>query len=460
MAKVKFTAPVVSGFKCPLGKAQAFIWDAAQSGLGLRVTPAGAPAFVFQAPYLGRDVRVTIGGVSAWSIPQAQAKARELQREIDAGRDPRGLKRSEEAAAKGQRTRAARELVTVQAAWDAYIADRSAVWKPRTLADHCKMTITEGTPHARLPGRLREAGPLAELMPVRLCVLTPDHVNEWAAREAKQRPARVRLALRMLKAFLRWAAAEPAYRGLADAEAASGRRAREAAGSPRVKSDCLQREQLGVWFAHVRTIPNPVISAYLQVLLLTGARREELAGLKWEAVDRRWKVLHLAEKVGHDPRPVPLTPYVDGLISRLPRINAFVFPAVRTLDVGETNSRRRARYHAAKGRLAVVQRSASGHISDPSIAHRRACESAGLAGLTLHGLRRSFISLSEWLDIPAGVVAQIVGHRPTATAEKYYIRRPVDLLRVHHERIERWVLEQADKELNENKFVDIVQAHP
>ena len=75
--------------------------------------------------------------------------------------------------------------------------------------------------------------------------------------------------------------------------------------------------------------------------------------------------------------------------------------------------------------------------------HRRACASAGLEGLTLHGLRRSFSTLTEWLETPAGVVAQIQGHKPSATAEKHYKRRPVDLLRVHHERIEAWILEQA-----------------
>lgn len=63
--------------------------------------------------------------------------------------------------------------------------------------------------------------------------------------------------------------------------------------------------------------------------------------------------------------------------------------------------------------------------------------------LTLHGLRRSFKSLTEWLDIPAGVVAQIMGRKPSATAEKHYTVRPLDLLRVRHERIEAWVLGQA-----------------
>ena len=58
-------------------------------------------------------------------------------------------------------------------------------------------------------------------------------------------------------------------------------------------------------------------------------------------------------------------------------------------------------------------------------------------------LRRSFGTLSEWLEVPAGVVAQIQGHKPSATAEKHYRVRPLDLLRVHHERIEAWILEQA-----------------
>ena len=61
----------------------------------------------------------------------------------------------------------------------------------------------------------------------------------------------------------------------------------------------------------------------------------------------------------------------------------------------------------------------------------------------MHGLRRSFKSLTEWLECPAGVVAQIMGHKPSATAEKHYTVRPLDLLRVHHERIETWILEQA-----------------
>ena len=60
----------------------------------------------------------------------------------------------------------------------------------------------------------------------------------------------------------------------------------------------------------------------------------------------------------------------------------------------------------------------------------------------------AFKSLTEWLEIPAGVVAQLMGHKPSATAEKHYTVRPLDLLRVHHEKIEAWILEQAGVTFN------------
>ena len=86
---------------------------------------------------------------------------------------------------------------------------------------------------------------------------------------------------------------------------------------------------------------------------------------------------------------------------------------------------------------------ADGVLTIQSNQHNEACKVAGIDGLTLHGLRRSFKSLTEWLEIPPGVVAQIMGHKPSATAEKHYTVRPLDLLRVHHEKIEAWILEQA-----------------
>ena len=414
MAKIAFTAGRVSGFKCPPNKAQAFLWDATAPGLGLRATPAGKPAYVFQGVYQGATIRLTIGSPDAWSIPDAQAKARELQRLIDEGKDPRELKREALAAHAEKQAAAAANAVTVGEAWERYLEQRRPFWGERNYLDHVRMAQAGGEKRKRLPGAKTMPGPLAELMPLRLVELTAPAIEAWAAKEAQDRPARVRLALRLLKAFMRWAATEPDLKGKADPTATSAKKVREVAGKAKPKNDYLQREQLPAWFAHVRQIQNPAIAAYLQCLLLTGARREELAELKWEDVNFQWRGMELKDKI-EGRRAVPLTPFVAHLLATLPRRNEWVFSSPT---------------------------SASGRLTEPSIAHRQACTAAGLE-LTLHGLRRSFASLCEWLDIPGGISAQIQGHAPQGVREQNYIRRPLDLLRVHHERIEAWILEQA-----------------
>lgn len=135
------------------------------------------------------------------------------------------------------------------------------------------------------------------------------------------------------------------------------------------------------------------------------------------------------------------------LLAGLPRRNGWVLSSAQALAGDAKNAARRARYHASRGSNApegdVSIGSASGRLVDPSIAHRRACAAAGLEGLTLHGLRRSFASLCECLDIPGGVSAQIQGHAPQGVREQNYIRRPLDLLRGHHEKIEAWILKEA-----------------
>jgi integrase len=112
------------------------------------------------------------------------------------------------------------------------------------------------------------------------------------------------LALRRLKAFLCWAASEPDLKSKADPTAASAK-------SP-------------AWLARVRQPQNSVISAYLQCLLLTGARCEELAELKWEDVNFQWRDMELKDKI-EGRRAVPLTPFVSHLLAALPRRNEWVF---------------------------------------------------------------------------------------------------------------------------------------
>ena len=426
MAKVAFTAGRVAGFKCPADKKQAFLWDATAPGLGLRVTPNGKPAYVFQGVLDGRDFRITIGAPSAWSIKSAQEKAREIQRMIDEGQDPRAVKREAQAAREAQRqheqAEAAKQTVTGLDAWTDYIKEgqevgftRRGPWGERHYQDHVELASPGGEPMKRGKGTTT-AGPMYALLAQPLAQIDEKTVAAWLKAESAKRATRAALAFRLLRGFLNWCAEHSLYRTIAQAEAHKPKEVRRLVRAGAVKDDALQREHLPAWFTAVDNDTNRAAAVYLQALLLTGARPGEIGGLRWEDVDLRFGgSLTIRDKV-EGVRVIPCPAYVAHLLAKLPRRGPWVFGAGDEMPKVAHN----VTYN-----------------------HRRALVAAGLPHVSLHGLRRSFGSLSEWVEVPSGIVAQIQGHKPSATAEKHYRVRPLDLLRVWHNKIEAWILEQA-----------------
>lgn len=411
--KARLTSGRLDAFSCPAGRPQAFLRDSETPGLALRVTAADARSFVFEGKLNRRTVRITIGDVEHWRIGEARARARELAALLDRGIDPREQMARERATAAAERERQRAAQAPALEAWTAYCEERHTRWSAHHLRDHYRLSQAGGQPKRRGAGTT-QPGPLAELLSEPLTALTAERIERWADKHAKARPAVARLALRLFGAFLNWCRAHPQYRrALPDGDPTKSRRAREALGRPQAKRDALMREQLAPWFAAVRTLPAP-IAAYLQALLLTGARPGELRALRWESVDLRWKRAVIRDKVEGE-RVIPLTPFVAALLAALPRRGAFVF----------------------------CGRAGDKPISAPARALARACAIAGVPHVTLHGLRRSFKSLSEWVEVPTGVVAQIMGHKPTAIAERHYTVRPLDLLAQWHTKIEAWILQQA-----------------
>ena len=416
--RVNLTAGTIERLTCPAGKQQAFMRDSEAPGLRVRVTAAGAKSFVYEAKLDRQTIRRTIGDVKLWSIEQARTEARRLAVVLDSGQDPRELERQQQADRAAAKAAAAVQAATVGEAWAAYVAERTPHWGELHRKDHERLTRAGGEVAKRgTRGRgVTIAGPLHPLLGLPLRELTAPIVEAWATREAQTRPTAARLAWRLLKAFLGWCAEQPEYAPvLPSTNPAKTKKAREALGKAKAKDDSLLKEQLPAWFDAVRSISNPAVAAYLQTLLLTGARPGEVLAMRWNDLNTQWRGLTIRDKVEGE-RVIPLTPYVWHLLAALPRRNEFVFASSRNENTP---------------------------LTEPNHAHDKACKVAAIDGLTLHGLRRSFGSLSEWLEVPAGVVAQIQGHKPSATAEKHYRVRPLDLLRVHHERIEAWILEQA-----------------
>lgn len=416
------TAGMIERLRCPEGKTQAFLRDRKSPALRVRVTASGAKAFVFEAKLGRQTIRRTIGDVRAWTIEAARVEANRQRMLIDTGTDPRELERQQEAQRAAKAQAEAAQAVTVGDVWAIYVEARKDRWSEHHHKDHIRRAKAGGEEAKRgTRGRGKTvAGPLYPLMQYRLSELTPAAISLWAAKESKTRETSTLHSWRLLRGFLSWCSEQPEYAQVLPLQnPAKAKAVREVLGKAKVKQDALQREQLPAWFAAVRQLQNPQHAAYLQTVLLTGARPGEVLAMRWEDLNTKWKGLTIRDKVEGE-RVIPLTPYVEQILTALPRINEWVF--------------------ASPSRAPEMEGKA---MSNPHKQHERACEVAGIEGLTLHGLRRSFKSLSEWVETPVGVVAQLMGHKPSATAEKHYTVRPLDLLRLHHEKIETWILEQA-----------------
>lgn len=408
-----FTANKIKDLQCEDGKSQTIHWDSKTPSLGLRVTPTGNRAYIFQTWFNGTNLRLTIGDIDTWTLGAAQSEARRLKVLTDQGIDPRVEKAKAQAQSKASRLKGTSALIV----WEEYIKARQHQWGDRHKADHKDMVrsggqkITRGLKAGQ--STVKQKGILLELLSQPINEITRDKVAALIKKEAKVRPARARLALSALKAFLTWAKDQSDYTALVDATACD--RLTKELPPKKSKDDCLQKEQLKTWFDGVKKINNQVISSYLQMLLLTGARRNELATLEWSDVDTQWRTALIKDKV-EGTRTIPLTPYVELLLNNLPRKNKYVFASP-----------------TAK----------SGRLTEPRKAHQVVIEAAGIPNLSIHGLRRSFGTLAEWVECPTGISAQIMGHKPSALAEKHYRKRPIDLLRQWHTKIEKFILDEA-----------------
>lgn len=421
--------------KCPDEKTQVIRWDNESKGLGIRITRSGKRSFIFERQLNGETIRLTIHAelpetVTQKDIDAARDTANEYRKQVSDGLDPRAVIRQKqekkEAEEREQDAKERRETITVREVWSAYVEDRhkarkdgKPLWGDRQRQHHASFTKPGGEPwtRGRRPGQPATTRPgiLVPLMDIRMADLTHKRVLEWFRTESERAPTLAAQALRGLRAFVGWAAAQDEFASIADATACNHRTIKDEEPQQKPKEgDVLREAYLPLWFEQVRKLNNPVQGSYLQIALLTGARRNELAALKWADVDFRFKTMEIRDKV-EGRRIIPLTDYTAHIIQQLPRRNEYVFSAD----------------------------SKSGRLEEPRASHDRVLNAAGLPHVSIHGLRRSFVTLAENAEVPAGVVMQLAGHKPSGVHEANYKRRDIDTLTRWHQKIENWFLEQA-----------------
>jgi integrase len=136
---------------------------------------------------------------------------------------------------------------------------------------------------------------------------------------------------------------------------------------------------------------NPYPGAAIKLLLLTGARRNEIMQVQWRHVDFERHCLRLPDsKTG--PKVIYLSPPALDILSNLPRLscNPFVIPGMRD-------------------GCALIG------IDKVWFRVRRA---AGLDDVRLHDLRHSFASIGAGGGLSLPVIGALLGHKHAATTAR------------------------------------------
>ena len=248
---MRLTAAEVRTLTLPPGMADYVFFDSELAGPGTAGRATGAKTWMIQYAIAGRTRRMVLGSTAVLDPGKARETAKDLLAQVRLGRDPAG----EKAAAR------ARAVETFGALLPRFLERQRARLKPRSLrgdrappvgacqaaARSTRSTALTAAPsHAPGRDRRQQAGPAAS--------------------------NRVRTSL---SAFFSWAARE----GYVDANpAAFTNKAVENGSRERVLAD---DELAAIW----RAAGDGPYGAIVKLLMLTGARRDEIASLRWSEID-------------------------------------------------------------------------------------------------------------------------------------------------------------------------------
>jgi integrase len=379
--KVKITERVVDRLPAPdpSGK-QKLYWDADLRGFGVLCSGATrAKTFVVQGAVGGRTRRVTIAPANVLSVIEARRRAREVIAAFYAGEDPK----------------APRRAPTLRQALDAYLAARHSL-KPRSARDF--RGVVERYLSDWLDKRLVEI--TGEMVEIRHRSIKNAVAASFVSPRGESSPggATANAALKNLGAI--WAFAAERDAGLPTSPTVRLRRQWFAI---RRRERIVRADDLPAFYRAVVGLASPVARDYLLLLLFTGMRKSEAAGLTWSNIDFVERVIRVpAERTKAGRKlDLPMTDFVrDLLVARRTVERAeHVFPA-----------RTRAGRIDSKHQLKKVAAACGVEVS-------------------AHDLRRTFITIAEGCDVSPIALKALVNHAVGADVTSGYVVMNAERLR-------------------------------
>jgi integrase len=89
---MKITATTIRSLVLPAGKKEDFFWDDDVAGFGIRLRKGGSRTLVFQYKLGGKQRRMTLGSVTALDVGKTRETAKDLYAKVRLGQDPQGEK--------------------------------------------------------------------------------------------------------------------------------------------------------------------------------------------------------------------------------------------------------------------------------------------------------------------------------------------------------------------------------
>lgn len=279
------------------GPSDLYLWDDDLSGFGVKVTPAGAKVYLLQYRVGGRGHptrRYTIGKHGAMTPDQARKRAKELAHMVERGIDPRQAD-DDAKAAKAEALRQADESARLLD--ELTFTKQVDTWLKEYEVDHRVRTVDQARSIVAL--YLRPAlgdKPLphitrADLQPIIDAIPLRSRANRLAV-------------YAYASIFFRWAM----ERGTIDANPIKTMAKPKA---PEARDRVLTDDELAAVWTGAGKLTGPY-GAFYRLLILTGQRRDEVAGMKWPELDRAraaWTIPADKAKNGKT-HIVPLAPAV------------------------------------------------------------------------------------------------------------------------------------------------------
>ena len=387
--KKKLNKTYIDGLPYP-EQGQVFYWDADLQGFGLYIGIKSKTWFV-EKRIDNKTKRITLGKYPALTAEAARINAMKAINKMADGIDPAKEKREKKIKA-----------VTLGEVFVAFLDARQL--KPKTVRDYT--------------GVMNNIYPDWQKLPI--TSLSRDAVERRHKKIGEERgEAYANLGARTLRSVLNYASAKyETHQGLSILPENPVKRISQTRSWYKIerRTGHLKPHQLAAWFKAVLAIDNPTIRDYLIFAILTGCRKEEAAKLQWTDIDLIDNSYKLREPKNGRSIELPLSDYLIEMFKARKKTttSAFIF--------------------SGKG--------AKGYLIEPKRQLAKIIEETG-DPFTMHDLRRTFITITESLDISSFAVKALINHKMGDDVTSGYIQLTPERMRKPMQYVTDFILKSA-----------------